>query len=260
MRIAPAPISVFGAGRVGLVTAACFADLGHAVVCIDRDAARVEGLRRAELPFDEPGLPALVASHVDSGRLRFTVDRDDAVAHGRFLFIAVGKPGTADGAANLDEVLAITADIGERILRDVLVVAKSTVPVGTADRVRDVIAAAITRRRLHDLHFDVVSNPDFLTEGSAVADCLSPDRIVVGATSARALAAMRELYAPLLRHPQQWLPMRLRSAELTKVACDAMLAARQSLMSEFTLLAERCDADIDEVRGGIAADPRLGAA
>ena len=258
LRIAAAPITVFGAGYVGLVTAACLAELGHTVVCLDTDADRVEQLQKAEPPFYEPGLRELLERHIDSGNLRFTTDTNDAVAHGLVQFIAVGTPCGEDGSADLGQVLAVARAIAERMVRDVIVVDKSTVPVGTAERVHKLIEGVLARRGLQKLKFGVVSNPEFLREGSAVDDCMNPDRIVVGADDSNALSTMFALYAPLLKRAQQWLPMRLRSAELAKYACNAMLAARVSLMNEFALLAERLDADIDEVRSAIAGDPRLG--
>lgn len=258
LRIAAAPITVFGAGYVGLVTAACLADLGHTVVCLDTDAARVRQLQNAEPPFYEPGLRELLERYTENGQLRFTTGADEAVAHGRVQFIAVGTPCDEDGSADLRHVLAVAKAIGERITRKVIVVNKSTVPMGTAEKVRAVIDIALERRGLQHLAFSVVSNPEFLREGTAVEDCLNPDRIVVGADDKSALATMFALYAPLLRRSQQWMPMRLRSAEFTKYACNAMLAARVSLMNEFALLAEQFDADIDEIRRGMAGDPRIG--
>jgi UDPglucose 6-dehydrogenase len=253
-------ITVFGAGYVGLVTAACLAALDHRVVCMDTDAARVAQLARGELPFHEPGLSQLMVRHGRDGRLRFTADADLAVAHGGLQFIAVGTPAGEDGSADLRHVLAVARSIGERMSRELLVVAKSTVPVGTGERVREVIAAALARRGIRGLRFSVASNPEFLKEGSAVADFMRPDRIVAGADSPAALARLQRLYAPLLEDPaRQWMPMSLRSAEFTKYASNVMLAARLSLMNDFALLAHRLHADIDEVRRGIGGDPRIGA-
>ncbi|MGM9486374.1 UDP-glucose dehydrogenase family protein [Ideonella sp. YS5] len=257
-------ISVFGAGYVGLVTAACLAGLGHAVVCMDTDAERVEQLAAVAsggpLPFHEPGLAELMAGLYRDGRLRFTADAGEAVAHGRLLFIAVGTPGTDDGSADLRHVLSVARAIGEGITREVLVVNKSTVPVGTAERVREVIGASLARRGRADLDFAVVSNPEFLREGSAVHDFMHPDRIVAGADRPAVLAELQRLYAPLLRDPvRQWLPMSVRSAEMCKYASNVMLAARISLMNDLALLAETLDTDIEEVRRGMAGDPRIGA-
>jgi len=258
LRIAAAPITVFGAGYVGLVTAACLAELGHVVVCVDTDAARVRRLQDAEPPFHEPGLAELLQRRIESGHLRFTTDPDAAVAHGLIQFIAVGTPGGIDGSADLRHVLAVARVIGERIVRDVLVVDKSTVPVGTGEKVHALMEAILAQRGLQALKFSVVSNPEFLREGSALDDCMNPDRIVVGADDKDALATMFGLYAPLLHRAQQWIPMSIRSAEFAKYACNAMLAARISLMNEFAGLAECLGADIDEIRRAIAADPRIG--
>ena len=256
-------ITVFGAGYVGLVTAACLAGLGHDVVCMDTDADRVEQLAGMAagglLPFHEPGLEELVARVATAGRLRFVDDPRAAIEHGRLLFIAVGTPGSDDGSADLRHVHSVARAIGDHMARDVLVVDKSTVPVGTAERVRDVIAGSLARRGRKDLDFCVVSNPEFLREGCAVHDFMHPDRIVCGADRPAALAELHRLYAPLLRDPaRQWLPMSLRSAEMCKYACNVMLAARVSLMNDLALLAETLGADIDEVRRGMAGDPRIG--
>jgi UDPglucose 6-dehydrogenase len=258
LRIAAAPITVFGAGYVGLVTAACLAELGHVVVCLDADAARVRQLQRAEPPFHEPGMRELLQRRIDSGHLRFTTDANDAVAHGVIQFIAVGTPGGVDGSADLRHVLAVARVIGERIAREVLVVDKSTVPVGTGEKVHALIGAILAQRGLRGLKFSVVSNPEFLREGTALEDCMNPDRIVVGADDKDALATMFALYAPLLHRAQQWIPMSIRSAEFAKYACNAMLASRISLMNEFAGLAECLGADIDEIRRAMAGDPRIG--
>jgi len=258
LHISAAPITVFGAGYVGLVTAACLADLGHAVICLDTDERRVQQLQKAEPPFHEPGLRELLQRHTENGQLRFTTDADQAVAHGLIQFIAVGTPCGEDGSADLRQVLSVAQLIGDRVTHEVLVVVKSTVPMGTGEKVHAMIEAALARRGLQQLKFNVVANPEFLREGTAVDDCMNPDRIVVGADDNDALSTMFALYAPLLRRSQQWMPMRLRSAEFTKYACNAMLAARVSLMNELALLAERFDADIDEVRQGMASDPRIG--
>ena len=260
MRIAPASITVFGAGRVGLVTAACFAELGHAVVCIDRDEQRVALLQQGQLPFHEPDLATLIARQADTARLRFTTDPDDAVAHGRVVFIAVGMPAADDGTADLAQVLEVARDLGERIVRELLVVTRSTVPVGTGAQIEQAIAAELARRDLPDLRIEVVSNPAFLRDGHAVKDFLDPERVVVGADDDVSLNAMLGLYAPLLRRSGQWLPMRRRSAELVPYACGALRATRLSTLNELGLLAERLHADIDEVCRGVAADTRLDAA
>jgi UDPglucose 6-dehydrogenase len=232
---------------------------------MDTDAERVAQLAGTgsgkPLPFHEPGLEELVARLAEAGALRFTSDAAAAVAHGRLLFIAVGTPGSDDGSADLRHVLSVARAIGEHMAQEVVVIDKSTVPVGTAERVRDVIAATLARRGRKDLDFSVVSNPEFLREGSAVHDYMHPDRIVAGADRPAALAELQRLYAPLMHDPaRQWLPMSLRSAEMSKYASNVMLAARVSLMNDLALLAETLGADIDEVRRGMAGDPRIGPA
>jgi UDPglucose 6-dehydrogenase len=254
------PLSVYGAGYVGLVTAACFAELGHVVLCMDSDVARVAQLARGQLPFVEPGLEDLIVRNGRRGRLRFTNDADAAVAHGAVQFIAVGTPTARDGTADVRQVLEVARSIGAGLMRETLVVCKSTAPVGTAQQVRQVVQGELARRGLRDLPFAVASNPEFLKEGSAVADFMQPDRVVVGADDAHSIETLHSLYAPLLKRPQQWLPMATRGAELTKYACNAMLAARISLMNEFAQLAEALQVDIEDVRRGIAGDPRIGAA
>lgn len=252
------PVTVFGAGYVGLVSATCLAGLGHRVVCVDTDSQRVASLARGEVPIHEPGLQELMAQAVSADRLRFTTHAGDAVAHGRVQIIAVGTPSEEDGAADLQHVLAVADTIGTHLAGPALLVDKSTVPVGTADQVRQAVQAALARRGLQ-LPFSVVSNPEFLREGCAVDDFLRPDRVVIGTDDEAAAALMEELYAPLLLRPAQWVRMDVRSAELTKYACNAMLASRLSFMNELARLAEVLDADIDEVRRGMAGDPRIGA-
>ncbi len=253
------PLSVYGAGYVGLVTAACFAELGHVVVCMDTDVARVAQLARGQLPFHEPGLEDLIVRNGQRGRLRFSNDAAAAVAHGAVQFICVGTPCARDGTADLRYVMDVARQIGAGLQHEALVVCKSTVPVGTTHRVRQLIQGELARRGVKDLRFAVASNPEFLKEGSAVDDFMQPDRVVVGADDARPIETLRRLYAPLLDHPGQWLPMATRSAEMTKYACNAMLAARVSVMNEFALLAEALQVDIEEVRKGMAGDPRIGA-
>jgi UDPglucose 6-dehydrogenase len=253
-----APISVYGAGYVGLVTAACFADLGHIVLCMDTDVVRVSQLARGQVPFHEPNLEDLLLRNSRRGRLRFTNDPNAAVAHGTVQVIAVGTPCADDGGADIRHVLGAARQIGASLQRNALIVCKSTAPVGTAQRVAQVVQAELANRRARGVLFSVVSNPEFLKEGTAVEDFMRPDRVVVGADDAQSLEAMYTLYAPLLRHARQWQPMSVRSAELTKYACNAMLAARISVMNEFALLAEQLQVDIEEVRRGIAGDPRIG--
>ena len=253
-----APITVFGAGYVGLVTAACLAELMHTVVCMDTDAARISQLDRGRLPFHEPGLEDLIVRNRRRGRLLFTSDAGPAVAHGAIQFIAVGTPCNWDGAADISHVLTVARQIGARLQHDALIVCKSTSPVGTAERVRQIVHNELLRRSGRQPSFSVIANPEFLREGTAVEDFMQPDRVVIGADNAWALQTMHALYAPLLRSAAQWLPMTVRAAELTKYACNVMLATRISVMNDFALLAERLHVNIDEVRKGMASDPRIG--
>jgi UDPglucose 6-dehydrogenase len=250
-------ISIFGAGYVGLVTGACLADVGHKVLCIDLDEAKVALLRSGQIPIWEPGLEAIVARNIAEGRLLFSSQAADAAAHGQICFVAVGTPPGEDGSADLQYVLAVARSIAEHMQGYQLIVNKSTVPVGTADRVSQCVAEVLQARGL-ELDFDVVSNPEFLKEGSAVADFQKPDRIVVGTESGRARALMTELYEPFNRNHQRTIFMDVRSAELTKYASNAMLASRISFMNELANMAERLGADIEEVRRGMGADPRIG--
>jgi UDPglucose 6-dehydrogenase len=250
-------ISIFGAGYVGLVTGACLADVGHKVLCIDLDEAKVALLRSGQIPIWEPGLEAIVARNIAEGRLLFSTQAADAAALGQICFIAVGTPPGEDGSADLQYVLAVARSIAEHMQGYQLIVNKSTVPVGTADRVSQCVAEVLQARGL-DLAFDVISNPEFLKEGSAVADFQKPDRIIVGTESGRARALMTELYEPFNRNHQRTIFMDVRSAELTKYASNAMLASRISFMNELANMAERLGADIEEVRRGMGADPRIG--
>jgi len=250
-------VSIFGTGYVGLVTGSCLAEVGHEVVCVDVDAAKVAGLERGIVPIYEPGLAPMVKSNHAVGRLRFSTDAAAAVAHGEVVFIAVGTPPDEDGSADLRYVLAVARSIGAHLERPAVVVDKSTVPVGTADRVRAAIAAELQARQV-EVGFEVVSNPEFLKEGDAVADCMRPDRIVIGADSAAAVAAMRRLYAPFNRNHDRFVVMDVRSAELTKYAANAMLATKISFMNEIANIAERVGADVEAVRKGIGSDPRIG--
>jgi len=250
-------VSVFGAGYVGLVTAACLAEMGNSVTCLDIDAERVAGLQQGEMPIHEPGLAELVQRNVASGRLQFTTDAAMAVEHGTIVFIAVGTPAAEDGSADLEHVLAAAATIGQHMHDYKVVVDKSTVPVGTAERVRTAIETEL-RRRAAVLPFAVVSNPEFLKEGAAIEDFMRPDRIVVGADDEQATLLMRALYAPFQRNHERLFLMDVRSAELTKYVANAMLATRISFMNEMAALAERLGADIELVRQGIGSDPRIG--
>ncbi len=250
-------VTIFGTGYVGLVTGACLAEMGNHVICVDIDAGKVERLKRGEIPIYEPGLEPMVERNHASGRLDFTTEAAPAIAHGDILFIAVGTPPDEDGSADLQYVLKVASTIGDHVDRYAVIVNKSTVPVGTADRVRGAVAARLQARGA-TTEFDVVSNPEFLKEGDAVEDCLRPDRIVVGASSQRAVSMLRKLYAPFNRNHDRMVVMDERSAELTKYAANAMLATKISFMNEIANIAERVGADVELVRQGIGSDPRIG--
>ena len=250
-------ITIIGSGYVGLVSGACFADLGNDVVCLDVDDKKIALLRGGGIPIYEPGLQQLVSNNVAAGRLRFTTDIDESVAHGAVQFIAVGTPSDQDGSADMRYVIAAARNIGRSMNEYRVIVNKSTVPVGTSERVRAAIAEELKNRDL-DLPFSVVSNPEFLKEGAAVGDFMRPDRIVVGSSDERATQVMRQLYAPLLRNHDRMLVMDPRSAELTKYAANAMLATRISFMNELANLAEKLGANIESVRNGIGSDQRIG--
>ncbi|QIA03603.1 MULTISPECIES: UDP-glucose dehydrogenase family protein [Pseudomonas] len=251
-------VSVFGIGYVGLVQGAALAEVGHNVLCVDVDAGRVEALKEGTLPLYEPGLKSLVRDNYQSGRLRFGTDLVDAVHHGDVLLIAVGTPPDEDGSADLQYVLSVAQTIALNMDRHQIIVDKSTVPVGTGDRVRACIEQVLADNGRGDLTFDVVSNPEFLKEGCAVEDCMRPDRIIIGTDSPRAEEVMRELYEPFNRSREKIIVMDVRSAELTKYAANCMLATKISFMNEMACLAERLGADIEKVRHGIGADPRIG--
>lgn len=250
-------IAIFGTGYVGLVTGTCLAEVGHDVICVDIDAGKVQGLKQGVVPIFEPGLQPMVKANHAAGRLDFTTDAASAIAHAEVVFIAVGTPPDEDGSADLQYVLTVARTIGRHIDRQTLVVNKSTVPVGTADKVRAAIASELQSRGA-DVAFDVVSNPEFLKEGDAVNDCMRPDRIVIGADGARAIDRMKRLYAPFNRNHERIVVMDVRSAELTKYAANAMLATKISFMNEIANIAERVGADIEQVRQGIGSDPRIG--
>ena len=250
-------VTVVGSGYVGLVTGACLAEMGNHVLCMDLDERKIQVLRDGGLPIHEPGLLEVVQRNVAAGRLEFTTDVDAAVRHGTLQFIAVGTPPDEDGSADLSYVVAAARAIGERMTDYKVIVDKSTVPVGTADRVREAVAQALAARGV-ELEFTVVSNPEFLKEGAAVEDFMRPDRVIVGGDDERALLLMRALYAPFVRSRDRLLVMDVRSAEFTKYAANAMLATRISFMNELALLAEKVGADIERVRMGIGSDPRIG--
>ena len=250
-------VCIFGTGYVGLVTGTCLAEVGHDVVCVDIDAAKVEGLNNGVVPIYEPGLTPMVKANHAAGRLRFTTDAAEGIAHGDIVFIAVGTPPDEDGSADLTYVLAVARTIGQHLHKPAIVVDKSTVPVGTADKVRATIAGVLAARGV-EIAFDVVSNPEFLKEGAAVEDCMRPDRIVIGADSAAAIDKLKRLYAPFNRNHDRIVTMDVRSAELTKYAANAMLATKISFMNEIANIAEQVGADVEMVRKGIGSDPRIG--
>jgi UDPglucose 6-dehydrogenase len=250
-------VTVIGTGYVGLVAGACFADSGNHVLCLDVDAAKVARLDAGGIPIYEPGLEAIVQRNRAAGRLQFTTDVAASAAHGELQLIAVGTPPDEDGSADLQHVLAAARAIGRHMDGYRVIVNKSTVPVGTADKVRAAVAQELAARGARH-EFSVVSNPEFLKEGAAVEDFMRPDRIVIGADDARARELLRALYAPFQRNRERILEMGVRSAELTKYAANAMLATRISFMNELANLAERLGADVEEVRKGIGSDPRIG--
>ncbi|GAA5192842.1 UDP-glucose/GDP-mannose dehydrogenase family protein [Ferrimonas gelatinilytica] len=250
-------VSVFGVGYVGLVQAAVMAEFGHEVCCIDVDPEKVARLSAGEIPIYEPGLTPLVQSNHAAGRLSFSTDAASGVHHGQVIFIAVGTPPEEDGSADLQYVLAVADTIAQHMAVDKVVVNKSTVPVGTADRVAARLQAGLQQRQAN-CSAKVVSNPEFLKEGAAVQDCMRPDRIIIGSRDADAIAVMRELYEPFNRQQDRTLVMDERSAELTKYAANCMLATKISFMNEMANLAERLGADIESVRRGIGSDPRIG--
>ena len=250
-------ISVIGTGYVGLVSGACFADVGNTVLCLDVDTRKIAMLKDGVIPIHEPGLDNLVKRNAAAGRLLFSSDYDDAVQHADIIFLAVGTPPDEDGSADLTHILSAARSIGQRLTRPVVIVDKSTVPVGTAEKVKNAIAGELAARGVQ-VAFQVVSNPEFLKEGAAIEDFMKPDRIVVGSDDADAMKAMRQLYAPFSRNHEKFVEMDVRSAELTKYAANAMLATRISFMNELANLSELLGADIEAVRLGIGMDPRIG--
>ncbi|RVT46907.1 UDP-glucose/GDP-mannose dehydrogenase family protein [Rheinheimera sediminis] len=250
-------VTVFGIGYVGLVQAAVLAEVGHEVVCVDINAERVEKLNQGIIPIYEPGLTPLVTNNFQAGRLRFTTDAAFGVEHGLIQFIAVGTPPDEDGSADLQYVLAVAKTIATHMNSPKVVIDKSTVPVGTADKVKQQISTVLTERAV-DIPFDVVSNPEFLKEGAAVADCMRPDRIIIGTYNEQPIDVVRELYEPFNRNHDKMIFMDVRSAELTKYAANCMLATKISFMNEMANLAELLGADIEAVRKGIGSDPRIG--
>ncbi len=250
-------VTIFGTGYVGLVTGACLAEVGHEVTCVDVDPRKIARLNDGVIPIYEPGLEPIVRENHEQGRLHFTTNAAKGVAFGELQFIAVGTPPDEDGSADLQYVRAVAATIAEHMDGSKIIIDKSTVPVGTGDQVRQVVADILAKRGV-ELDFDVVSNPEFLKEGAAVNDFMKPDRIIVGTSDPHSEAVMRELYAPFNRNHDRVIVMDLRSAELTKYAANAMLATKISFMNELANLAERLGADIENVRLGIGSDPRIG--
>jgi len=250
-------LTIFGSGYVGLVTGACFAEVGNHVLCVDVDQRKVEMLKRGESPIYEPGLEELLKKNLAAGRLSFTTSAEEGVKHGLFQFIAVGTPPDEDGSADLKYVLAVAESIGEHLSDYRIVVNKSTVPVGTADKVKAKILETLKARGA-SIEFDVVSNPEFLKEGAALTDFMKPDRVVVGTDNPRTAELLKALYDPFTRNHDRMIVMDVRSSELTKYAANAMLATKISFMNELANLAERLGADIEKVRRGIGSDPRIG--
>ena len=250
-------VTVIGTGYVGLVTGTCLAEVGNEVLCLDLDPKKIDTLKAGGIPIYEPGLEDMVRRNVAAGRLSFTTDIEASVAYGQIQFIAVGTPPDEDGSADLQYVVAAARNIGRNMTDYKLVVDKSTVPVGTADKVKAALQEELAKRGVA-LEFNVASNPEFLKEGAAVDDFMKPDRIVIGTDSDHATALLRQLYAPFQRNHDRLTVMDVRSAELTKYAANAMLATRISFMNELAVLAEKLGADIEQVRHGIGSDPRIG--
>ena len=252
-------ITVIGAGYVGLVTGACFAELGNLVTCVDVNEHKINNLRKGVLPIYEPGLEPMVAANMSAGRLQFVTSLADVTNEPHAFFIAVGTPSGKDGSAEIKYVLEAARNIGERMTDYCVIVDKSTVPVGMADQVRDVIQKQLDQRKV-SISFDVVSNPEFLREGAAIEDFMRPDRVIVGLESDNAKQIMLDLYLPILRSPERIFFMNVKDAEMTKYAANAMLATRISFMNEMALLCERMGVDIENVRRGIGSDSRIGPA
>ena len=250
-------VTMFGIGYVGLVTGACFAEVGHNVLCMDIDEPKINSLKKGLIPIYEPGLETIVSENLGLGNLEFTTDTQQAVEFSDVIFIAVGTPEDKDGAADLKYVLKVARNIGKLMSSNKTVVIKSTVPVGTHEKVRGAIQSELDDRKLA-LEIDIVSNPEFLKEGTAVGDFMKPDRVIVGTSSDNARALLQELYAPFNRNSDRLIFMDVRSAELTKYAANAMLATKISFMNEIACLAEKLGADIEHVRQGIGSDPRIG--
>lgn len=250
-------ISIIGTGYVGLVTGACMAQMGNSVFCVDVDRKKIDNLKRGVIPIYEPGLEPLVAENYKAGTLRFTTDIKEAIDNSEICCIAVGTPMGEDGSADLQHVLQAAGDIGRNMTHHIIIVNKSTVPVGTADKVIDVVRSELNKRKVEIL-FDVVSNPEFLKEGAAVEDFMRPDRVIAGADNPKALEKIKELYMPFTRSHERFISMDVRSAEMTKYAANAMLATKISFMNEIANICERVGADVNKVRAGIGSDSRIG--
>ena len=250
-------VCVAGTGYVGLVTGACLAQTGHFVTCVDTDSAKVKSLKKGAIPFYEPGLAEMVRGNVREKRLAFTTRLADAAKQAEVFFIAVGTPAASNGSSDMRYVLAVAAELGRCLSRPATIVAKSTSPVGTAERIRKVVQRELRKRGVQ-VDFDMVSNPEFLKEGDAIKDFMRPDRVIIGVENQRAANRMRELYSPIIRAHEQLLVMGVRDAELTKYAANTMLASRISLMNEIANLCEKVGVDVENVRQGIGSDRRIG--
>ena len=250
-------LTVIGSGYVGLVSGACFAEMGNLVTCIDIDAEKIKNLKQGIIPIYEPGLESLVLENIKKNNLHFSTKLEEGLKQAEIVFIAVGTPMGADGSADLKYVLSVAKEIGQKMQSPLVVVDKSTVPVGTADKVHETIQKELDKRD-SSLTFDVVSNPEFLKEGAAIDDFMKPDRVVIGADQETSLQKMKELYAPFFRSSDRFIGMDIRSAEMTKYAANAMLATKISFMNEMANICERVGADVNHVRTGIGSDKRIG--
>jgi UDPglucose 6-dehydrogenase len=250
-------ITIIGSGYVGLVTGACFAEMGNKVTCVDINVTKIENLKKGIIPIYEPGLQVLVKNNTKNNNLQFSTNIKEVIHNTNVLFIAVGTPMNQDGSADLKQVLQVAKEIGQIIEKPILVVDKSTVPVGTADKVRKVIQKELDKRN-SSINFDVVSNPEFLKEGNAIADFMKPDRIIIGSENATSIETLKAIYAPFFRTHDRFIIMDIKSAELTKYAANAMLATKISFMNEIANICEIVDADVNKVRIGIGSDSRIG--
>tara|TARA_Y100001954_G_C15796035_1_gene597661 strand:- start:687 stop:2009 length:1323 start_codon:yes stop_codon:yes gene_type:complete len=250
-------ITIIGSGYVGLVAGACFAEMGNSVTCIDKDSSKINNLKKSIVPIFEPGLSKLIQENIKKENIYFTEDLESGINGAEIVFIAVGTPMDEDGSADLKYVLSVAKEIGEKMKNNIIVVNKSTVPVGTADKVRKVIESELKTRK-SSLSFDVVSNPEFLKEGAAINDFMTPDRVIVGANNDESINKMKELYSSFFRTNNRFISMDIRSAEMTKYAANAMLATKISFMNEMANICEKVGANINNVRIGIGSDKRIG--